>query len=176
MCGICGIIDPQQKIRPHQRDEFVSAMNQAIRHRGPDGSGRYADAICHLAMRRLAIIDLHTGDQPLYNERGNIGVFLMERSIITGNCVGPCWNKVINFRPIPIPKCSFTCTKKKAPPCCRCSRACLPSVYLIKPIIVFYWPEIVLAKSHFIIIWRMKYFLFPARSLPSWKISASPGS
>lgn len=75
MCGICGIIDPQQKIRPHQRDEFVSAMNQAIRHRGPDGSGRYADAICHLAMRRLAIIDLHTGDQPLYNERGNIGVF-----------------------------------------------------------------------------------------------------
>jgi asparagine synthase (glutamine-hydrolysing) len=42
-------------------------MNQAIFHRGPDQDGFYSDQNCTLAMRRLSIIDLHTGKQPIYS-------------------------------------------------------------------------------------------------------------
>lgn len=75
MCGICGIIDHQRIIPFAQRAKFTADMNEAIRHRGPDGAGQYANEGCHLAMRRLAIIDLKTGDQPVFNEDGRIGIF-----------------------------------------------------------------------------------------------------
>jgi asparagine synthase (glutamine-hydrolysing) len=64
MCGILGIVG-----RP--RAESLDAI-ELLRHRGPDGDGRWnADGIA-LAMRRLAIIDLETGDQPVLNERGDV--------------------------------------------------------------------------------------------------------
>ncbi len=72
MCGICGIItyqnNPQKAIR-------VQRMNAALTHRGPDEAGSYTDEICALAMRRLAVIDLADGQQPLYDASGEIGVF-----------------------------------------------------------------------------------------------------
>lgn len=75
MCGICGIIDLRQTLPAARKEQWVTAMNQAIFHRGPDGAGWYADPRCTLAMRRLAIIDLKTGDQPMFNETGDIGIF-----------------------------------------------------------------------------------------------------
>lgn len=50
-------------------------MNKAILHRGPDEGGHYESETYALAMRRLSIIDLSTGQQPIFNETGQIGVF-----------------------------------------------------------------------------------------------------
>jgi asparagine synthase (glutamine-hydrolysing) len=49
-------------------------MNAAIRHRGPDSDGFYIRPQIGLAMRRLAIVDLQTGDQPLSNEDGTVWI------------------------------------------------------------------------------------------------------
>ena len=65
MCGICGIARSDKAYVDRSR---LEAMNATIRHRGPDGSGFFLDPGIGLAMRRLAIIDLNTGDQPIANE------------------------------------------------------------------------------------------------------------
>ncbi len=63
MCGICGftgqIID---------RDETIKNMTEVITHRGPDDNGVYLDGGISMGFRRLSIIDLGTGHQPIYNE------------------------------------------------------------------------------------------------------------
>lgn len=64
MCGICGFLTFD-----HQIDEVtLQKMNKSILRRGPDGAGHYFDGIAGLAMRRLAIIDLAGGQQPIFNE------------------------------------------------------------------------------------------------------------
>ena len=63
MCGIAGIVDTRFKREPDRG--LALRMNDAIAHRGPDGDGLHLEpgvALCH---RRLAIIDLATGQQPL---------------------------------------------------------------------------------------------------------------
>jgi asparagine synthase (glutamine-hydrolysing) len=72
MCGIAGRFnfDPN---RPIDRD-VVSAMTTTLAHRGPDSSGYYFAEGVGLGHRRLSIIDLSTGDQPLSNEDGSIWV------------------------------------------------------------------------------------------------------
>lgn len=70
MCGICGIIS-SNNLTSHQSQQ-VTRMNSALSHRGPDGEGTYSDDYVTLAMRRLSIIDLSGGWQPLYNEDGNL--------------------------------------------------------------------------------------------------------
>ncbi len=72
MCGIAGRLhyDP---LRPVDRDVLV-AMTDAVAHRGPDAAGYFLDAGIGLGHRRLSIIDLSTGDQPLGNEDGTIQV------------------------------------------------------------------------------------------------------
>ena len=65
MCGICGILNANKS--PVDQTN-LKRMNQALFHRGPDGSGFYFGPGVGLAMRRLAIIDLNTGDQPIPNE------------------------------------------------------------------------------------------------------------
>jgi asparagine synthase (glutamine-hydrolysing) len=64
MCGIAGIVrsDGAQIDR-----ELLARMNAAIRHRGPDDDGFYFSEGVGLAMRRLAIIDLKSGQQPIHN-------------------------------------------------------------------------------------------------------------
>src|SRR3954447_20715191 len=52
----------------------VRAMSAALVHRGPDGEGILVDGPCGLANRRLAIIDLAHGDQPMGNEDGSVQV------------------------------------------------------------------------------------------------------
>ena len=72
MCGIAGII----KARP-LRDEDrlqVAAMCDALYHRGPDGDGVFNAPQVALAMRRLSIIDLDGGWQPLSNEDGSVSL------------------------------------------------------------------------------------------------------
>ncbi len=71
MCGICGIT--HQDNRPVDR-ELVQAMNAAIIHRGPDGDGFHFAPGVGLAMRRLAVIDLNTGDQPIANEDESVWI------------------------------------------------------------------------------------------------------
>ena len=72
MCGISGLVytDPE---RPVER-AVLERMNAAIRHRGPDSDGFYLRPGIGLAMRRLAIVDLQTGDQPLSNEDGSVWI------------------------------------------------------------------------------------------------------
>jgi asparagine synthase (glutamine-hydrolysing) len=70
MCGIAGYLRLQPDNAAAIAPEVAGAMLEAIRRRGPDGEGewRSADDLCWLGHRRLAIIDLHTGDQPMANE------------------------------------------------------------------------------------------------------------
>ncbi len=66
MCGICGKLE----LRGNERvpPSLVRAMAETIRHRGPDDEGYYVSGPVGLGFRRLSIIDLHTGHQPLSNE------------------------------------------------------------------------------------------------------------
>jgi asparagine synthase (glutamine-hydrolysing) len=64
MCGITGIV--RRDGAPIDR-ELLTRMNDAIRHRGPDDDGFYFSDGVGLAMRRLAIIDLKSGRQPIHN-------------------------------------------------------------------------------------------------------------
>src|SRR6266513_2777140 len=72
MCGIVGIFDLSGK-RPIPR-ELVARMNQSLFHRGPDEDGFHFEPGLGLGHRRLSIIDLSTGQQPLYNEDGSVVV------------------------------------------------------------------------------------------------------
>lgn len=71
MCGICGIVDTGK--RPAD-GASLRRMNRAIAHRGPDGEGYYEQGGVGLAMRRLAIIDVAGGDQPIFNEDKSIAI------------------------------------------------------------------------------------------------------
>jgi asparagine synthase (glutamine-hydrolysing) len=70
MCGIAGILDIKA-MRPIERDRLM-AMSDALAHRGPDGADHYMDVGIGIAQRRLAIIDVAGGRQPLFNETGRI--------------------------------------------------------------------------------------------------------
>ena len=65
MCGIVGIVRNDQKPVDEQ---LLSRMCDAIRHRGPDDDGFYVNGPVGLAMRRLSIIDLKSGQQPIHNQ------------------------------------------------------------------------------------------------------------
>jgi asparagine synthase (glutamine-hydrolysing) len=72
MCGICGIFHYQDGQRANEA--ALLAMNREITHRGPDDAGTLVSGGAGLAMRRLSIIDLKTGHQPLSNEDGSIWI------------------------------------------------------------------------------------------------------
>jgi len=72
MCGLAGIFDTRGR-RPID-GELLAAMTAALVHRGPDDGGTYADAGVGLGHRRLSIIDLASGHQPLFNEDGTVAV------------------------------------------------------------------------------------------------------
>ena len=69
MCGICGIA-----AREGADPARLAAMSATLVHRGPDSDGTWLDGPVGLAARRLSIIDLETGDQPLTNEDGCVVV------------------------------------------------------------------------------------------------------
>src|ERR671934_2251849 len=70
MCGICGIA-----VADGRADlDRLAAMSATLVHRGPDSFGEYVDGPVAIAARRLSIIDLETGDQPIGNEDGTVHV------------------------------------------------------------------------------------------------------
>ncbi len=73
MCGICGIVALTGALAPDAR-EILPRMNATLRHRGPDDEGFSVDERAALAMRRLSIIDLAGGHQPIANEDGSVRV------------------------------------------------------------------------------------------------------
>jgi asparagine synthase (glutamine-hydrolysing) len=73
MCGIAGVCRPDG---PEPAGPGLAEALRALRHRGPDGEGTFAAPGVALGMRRLAIIDLVTGAQPVFNEdRSVVAVF-----------------------------------------------------------------------------------------------------
>ncbi|MBF0210833.1 MAG: asparagine synthase (glutamine-hydrolyzing) [Desulfamplus sp.] len=82
MCGINGILhfESDRQVAP----ELIKAMSDKLIHRGPDDDGIYTDGALGLGFRRLSIIDLATGQQPLFNE---------DRSI---SCV--CNGEIFNYK------------------------------------------------------------------------------
>ena len=72
MCGICGIASTRDAVDPGR----VAAMNASLVHRGPDSEGVHVDGDGRVAIaaRRLSIIDLETGDQPIANEDNSVHV------------------------------------------------------------------------------------------------------
>ncbi|WP_294719567.1 asparagine synthase (glutamine-hydrolyzing) [uncultured Gemmiger sp.] len=73
MCGIVGFTTAAGH-DPAAAKRTAQAMADLIRHRGPDGEGYYADAHAALGHRRLSIIDLAGGGQPMFNEDGTLVV------------------------------------------------------------------------------------------------------
>ena len=67
MCGINGIISKEK-----DKDKLIKEMNKKIVHRGPDAEGIYVDDNVALGQRRLSIIDLVGGNQPIYNKDKSI--------------------------------------------------------------------------------------------------------
>jgi asparagine synthase (glutamine-hydrolysing) len=70
MCGIAGIYDPHHSLG--LSGDLIRRMTGVVRHRGPDEDGFYEDGSVALGMRRLSIIDLATGKQPVVNEDGTV--------------------------------------------------------------------------------------------------------
>jgi asparagine synthase (glutamine-hydrolysing) len=71
MCGICGVIGIE---RTEQAEAITRRMMEALQHRGPDEDGLLVAPSVALGMRRLSIIDLPGGRQPIFNEAGNVAV------------------------------------------------------------------------------------------------------
>lgn len=63
MCGIVGFVSKEKS-----KKQVIKKMADRIKHRGPDGEGYYTDEYVALGHRRLSIIDLATGNQPMFNE------------------------------------------------------------------------------------------------------------
>lgn len=74
MCGIAGFFGPEENLDSTERRVLVKRMCDIIEHRGPDDEGFYVQGGVALGMRRLSIIDLITGDQPISNEDGSIWI------------------------------------------------------------------------------------------------------
>jgi asparagine synthase (glutamine-hydrolysing) len=67
MCGIAGMVEPGNDMSLGERGELIARMCHAIEHRGPDDEGFHLAGGVALGMRRLSIIDLLTGHQPISN-------------------------------------------------------------------------------------------------------------
>lgn len=67
MCGIVGFIDKQQA-----KEKTIRKMAKKIEHRGPDAEGYYIDEYIALGHKRLSIIDIKNGKQPMLNEEENL--------------------------------------------------------------------------------------------------------
>jgi asparagine synthase (glutamine-hydrolysing) len=71
MCGIAGELRPSD-----EPSEHIATQLQCLRHRGPDAEGAFERGRAWVGQTRLAIIDLQTGDPPIANEDGTVGVAL----------------------------------------------------------------------------------------------------
>src|SRR5262249_36745649 len=74
MCGIAGFFEPEGTRSPQEQREVLARMCDTIEHRGPDDEGFVVEGGVALGMRRLSIIDLYTGHQPISNEDGSVWI------------------------------------------------------------------------------------------------------
>ncbi len=74
MCGIAGIIHTSVRSNYPISKNILEAMAEKLRHRGPDESGIYCTDTFGLSHRRLSIIDLYTGQQPMHSPSGDISL------------------------------------------------------------------------------------------------------
>jgi len=72
MCGIAGFIS--QKFGQKEKSDILKKMCDKIRHRGPDSDGYFVMDAYGIGMRRLSIIDVDTGDQPIFNEDKSLAI------------------------------------------------------------------------------------------------------
>jgi len=86
VCGIAGFIQTQGLPLPAQASQWLEGMTTAMRHRGPDGQGLWVEGPAALGHRRLSIIDLSTGGQPM--------VHASDRCVVTFN------GEIYNFQEI----------------------------------------------------------------------------
>lgn len=70
MCGLVGFLDTRYERKPDR--ELLVRMTDKLVHRGPDSAGYFVDHFVALGFRRLSIIDLESGNQPIYNEDGSV--------------------------------------------------------------------------------------------------------
>jgi len=68
MCGIAGFVESDPTLTDEARHGLIHRMCDVIRHSGPDDEGVYVEPGVALGMRRLSIIDLSSGHQPIHNE------------------------------------------------------------------------------------------------------------
>src|SRR5260370_31618990 len=68
MCGIAGFVESSTTLTSDEGTALAHRMCEVIRHRGTDDEGLFVDAGVAIGMRRLSIIDLATGHQPIHNE------------------------------------------------------------------------------------------------------------
>lgn len=76
MCGITGWVNLQKSISNDHSEAILHSMCERIVHRGPDSEGLWLDDQAALGMRRLSIIDLKTGDQPVFSEDKSVIVMM----------------------------------------------------------------------------------------------------
>ncbi len=74
MCGITGYISKEADASTAERERLLDAMCKSILHRGPDEQGTLVRGRAALGMRRLSIIDLKTGQQPIFSSDGNLAI------------------------------------------------------------------------------------------------------
>jgi asparagine synthase (glutamine-hydrolysing) len=72
MCGLVGLFQPSGRAVPDEGE--LRRMADALRHRGPDGHGYHAEPGLALGHRRLAIVDLGGGAQPMWSADGSVGI------------------------------------------------------------------------------------------------------
>src|SRR5690242_11312615 len=72
MCGIAGLVDPTLRAADIRR--VLPRMTDALVHRGPDDEGLFVGDAIGLGMRRLSIVDLPGGHQPMASEDGGVQV------------------------------------------------------------------------------------------------------
>ena len=102
MCGIAGWFDPKGQRLPDR--SLVRAMSNAIRHRGPDGDGFYFEPGLGFGHRRLAVIDLVSGDQPMHSQDGNLCLSSTVRFSISANCAPTLNSAGVPSQPAPTPR------------------------------------------------------------------------
>ncbi len=76
MCGIAGWANLDSKKTSQNGEAVLHSMCEKMKHRGPDSEGLWLDEQVALGMRRLSIIDLHTGEQPVFSEDKQIVVVM----------------------------------------------------------------------------------------------------
>ena len=70
MCGICGIVDFYRQVK--DKKELTHVMSSNLSHRGPDDSGEFNDEFISMGFRRLSILDIEKGNQPVTNKNKKI--------------------------------------------------------------------------------------------------------